>query len=66
MHREIFWVNGWLLIVESDGKGEWGSVYFPKGEPTLCVAANFGNPGDAFPDRKSAIGYFSLHAPEQE
>ncbi len=39
-----------------------GTVYYPTGEPTLSVAANFGARGDSFATKAEAVAYFEAAA----
>lgn len=64
MH-EVYWKNGWLVVENVIGENSvgTGTVYFPDGEPTLSVAANFGRTGDAFPTKEKMLEYFGTHSP---
>jgi hypothetical protein len=53
---DLYHANGWLFV--EDPYTRTGTVYFPTGEPTLAVAANFGREGDSFATKAEALAYF--------
>ncbi len=57
MNLELYRCVSWI-VVEGHRGADAGTVYYPTGDPTLSVAANFGSPGDSFPTREAALAYF--------